>query len=67
VNLEGKFRRPFVYMHIAEDGKIFSSAGSWMPDDGIYEIRALSVDTYPASLAVRLTHVDGRWALIECS
>lgn len=68
INLEGKFRRPFVYMQIAEDGKIFSSAGSWMPDqDGIYEIRALSADTHLASLAVQLTQVDGKWDLTECS
>ena len=54
VNARGSDPRAFVYFLRNEDWKIECNGPSWLTGPAVYEIKALSADTHPSTLNVRL-------------
>jgi hypothetical protein len=54
--------RAVVYSFLPDEKKIQATSPAWLPKPGIYEIRALSADTKPATLDVRLNKTGTGWS-----
>jgi hypothetical protein len=58
--------RAVVHIFGPDDRKIPANSPAWLPKPGVYEIKALSADTKPATLDVELSRTDAGWSLAPC-
>jgi hypothetical protein len=66
MNCNSKDPRPFLYFLRDTDWQIEAGGPKSWPNPGIYEIIALSADTHPATLGVKLSQTNENWELTEC-